>query len=242
MNYTKHIFRDKKDETPPSKPIGNLPTNGDNASIPISLQASEYNGTYEILSSQFQVTIQQGAYTNPFVDNKRDFENIYSDTGAPNFIPIDRNAGIDLTQCLLENTNFEEGKTYYWHVRYRDKNLQWSDWSVEDSFVASTKTDVEDNNPMVIKESNLYNNYPNPFNPSTVIKFDVAKVGKVTLRIYSVTGELVEELLNKEIVPGNYSMKWDGTNSLGQKMSSGIYYYKLQTIDYQKIGKAILVK
>jgi len=209
------------------------------------LKSSEYAGTYEILSSQFQVTIQQGNYDNSanvIVDNKRDFENIYSDTGAPNFIPIDKNAGIDLTQCLVEDGDFEEGKTYWWRVRYRDKNLQWSDWSEENSFVASTKTDVADNNPGVIKESNLYNNYPNPFNPSTVIKFDVAKAGKVTLRVYSVTGELVKELLNKEVVSGSYSIEWDGTNSFGKKMSSGIYFYKLQTIDYQKIGKSILVK
>lgn len=236
------FFRDKKNQTPPLRPEGVEPTNGSDIPMPIALKSSEYAGTYEILSSQFQVTFQQGDYANLVVDVKRDFENIYSDTGAPNFIPIDKNAGIDLTQCLVEDGDFEEGKTYYWRVRYRDKNLQWSDWSEENSFVATTKTDVDENGSTVIKESNLYNNYPNPFNPSTVIKFDVVKAGKVTLRVYSVTGELVEELLNKEVVSGSYSIKWDGTNSFGKKMSSGIYFYKLQTSDYQKIGKAILIK
>ena len=236
------FFRDKKNQTPPPKPELIEPAYSSEVPQPITLHASEYTGTYEILSSQFQVTGQQGNYTNLVVDNKRDFENIYSDTGAPNFIPIDKNAGINLTQCSLENYNLEIGKTYWWQTRYRDKNLQWSSWSKESSFTVTTKTDVNGNNPAVIKESNLYNNYPNPFNPSTVMKFDVAKTGKVTLRVYTVTGKLVAELMNKEISSGSYSVTWDGTNSFGAKMSSGIYFYKLQTTDYQKIGKAILVK
>jgi len=234
------FFRDKKNQTPPPKPELMEPESRSEVPQPITLHASEYTGTYEILSSHFQVTAQQGNYTNLVVDNKRDFENIYSDTGAPNFIPIDLNAGIDLTQLSLEENNLEIGKTYWWQARYRDKNLQWSYWSKESSFTVTTPVDVDD--PAVIKESNLYSNYPNPFNPSTVIKFDVAKAGKVTLRIYTVTGKLVTELMNKEANPGSYSMTWNGTNSFGAKMSSGIYFYKLQTTDYQKIGKAILIK
>ena len=235
------FFRDKKNETPPTKPNAIEPVNGSEVSQPIILHASAYDGTFEILSSQFQLTAQQGDYTNLLVDNKRDFENIYSDTGAPNFIPIDKNAGIDLTKASLENEDLEDGKTYWWRVRYRDKNLQWSSWSEESSFTYTTKTDV-DNNPGVIKESNLYNNYPNPFNPSTVIKFDVAKKGKVTLRIFTIEGKLVTELMNGEMKSGSYSVTWNGTDSFGTKMSSGIYFYKLQTSDYQKIGKAILIK
>ncbi len=236
------FFRDKNNETPPVTPIRLFPEDGKETSKPVTIVASEYSGTYEILSSQFQITSHQGDYTNPVIDNKRDFENIYSDSGAPNFIPIDKNAGIDLTKYIVESEKLEEWKTYYWRVRYRDKNLQWSSWSNEYSFIVSNKTDVDNNNPAVIKESNLYNNYPNPFNPSTVIKFDIAKAGKVTLRIYSVTGKLVAELVNKKVNPGNYSVTWNGTNIHGAKMASGIYFYKLQTIDYQKISKAILLK
>ena len=237
------FFRDKKNETPPVTPIRLFPEDGKETSNPVTLVASEYSGTYEILSSQFQLTTNRGDYTNPIIDNKRDFENIYSDSGAPNFIPIDKNAGIDLTKCIVESEKLEEWKTYYWRVRYRDKNLQWSSWSNEYSFIVTNKTDINnDNNPAVIKESNLYNNYPNPFNPSTVIKFDVAKAGKVTLQIYSVTGKLVAQLVNKKANPGSYSVTWNGTNTHGVKMASGIYFYKLQTIDYQKISKAILLK
>ncbi len=176
------------------------------------------------------------------VDSKRDFENIYSDTGPPNFIPIDKNAGIDITQCSLDNYNLDVGKTYWWRVRYRDRNLQWSSWSEENSFSATIMTDIENSETTIVKDSKLFNNYPNPFNPSTIIKFNVAKAGKAALRIYTVTGKLVSELMNKEVLPGEYSITWNGTNVFGEKMPSGIYFYKLQTTDYQKIGKAILIK
>jgi hypothetical protein len=122
------FFRDKANETPPQTPVGK--TEGSVAN-PVKLSASAYIGNYKILSSQFQITDEQGNYFYPVIDIKRDFENIYSDSGAPDFIPIDKNAGIDLTKISLEKNKLEAGKKYWWHVRYRDRNLQWSEWSDE---------------------------------------------------------------------------------------------------------------
>lgn len=65
------------------------------------------------------------------VNVKRDFENICFDSGAPDFIPIDKNVGEDLTKLTLENNKLETGTKYWWRVHYRDRNLQWSDWSDE---------------------------------------------------------------------------------------------------------------
>ncbi len=127
------FFRDKANETPPQKPVGK--TEGSVAS-PVKLSASTYSGNYEILSSQFQVTSEKGNYDDLIINSKRDFENIYFDSGAPDFIPLDKNSGIDLTQCMLENNKLEVGRTYWWRVRYRDKNLQWSEWSDEVSVTA----------------------------------------------------------------------------------------------------------
>ena len=131
------FFRDKLNETPPQKPDGI--TQGVQP-YPIILKASEYSGTYEILSSQFQVTSVKGNYKDKLiVDAKRDFENLYSDSGAPDFIPIDKNKGIDLTKYWLELYRLKSGKTCWWRVRYRDRNLQWSDWSEEVSVTAVSK-------------------------------------------------------------------------------------------------------
>ena len=142
----------------------------------------------------------------------------------------------------MDILNLELTSDIWARVRYRDKNLQWSSWSPELDLVLTDPTDVENDESIVVKEYKLHNNYPNPFNPSTIIKYDIANAGKVSLKIYSVTGALVSELVNRHQSSGRYSVVWDGTNLSGDKLSSGIYLYKLQTTDYQKIGKAILIK
>ncbi len=128
------FIRDKADETSPKRPVAI--TKGVQT-YPIILQASKYSGKYDILSSQFQVTSEKGDYVDKLiVDIKRDFEDLYSDSGAPDFTPIDKNKGIDLTKYWLELYKLKSGETCWWRVRYRDKNLQWSKWSDEVSVTA----------------------------------------------------------------------------------------------------------
>jgi len=233
------FFRNKADETPPNRPSLISPQNGASVAIPVSLQASPYAGKYEILSSQFQVTREKGNYTAPVLDVKRDFENIYYDTGAPNFIPVDLNAGIDLTKYTLDNSDME--KTYWWRVRYRDRNLQWSEWSEEQSFIFSS-TKVNSKTGAMIKESKLYRNYPNPFNPSTIIEFDVCKPEQVNLKIYSLEGKLVKTLIERHLNAGRYSVTWDGTDEASVHLPSGTYFFQLTAGEYRKVRKAVLIK
>ena len=85
------------------------------------------------MTSHFQLTETPRDYTNPIFESKRDWVNIYGDSGAPDYNPIDKNAGIDLTRCQI-TTNLIVGNTYAWRVCYRDQNLKWSDWSEEQIF------------------------------------------------------------------------------------------------------------
>ena len=88
-------------------------------------------------------------------------------------------------------------------------------------------------------------NFPNPFNPSTVISYNIPQHlnnKKVKLSIHSITGELISTLVNTELPSGNYLTKWDGNNSTGQKVSSGIYFYNLIVGSETFIGKMNLVK
>ena len=86
------------------------------------------------------------------------------------------------------------------------------------------------------KEFALSQNYPNPFNPSTTIPFQLPAVSgqqsavsgrrtAVTLKVYNVLGELVRTLVNEEQGPGWYRVIWDGKDSLGKEVSSGVYFY-----------------
>jgi hypothetical protein len=89
----------------------------------------------------------------------------------------------------------------------------------------------------------LYQNVPNPFNPVTLIQFDIAAPGHVSLRIYDVAGRIVRTLLNGKISGGrNQSVVWDGQDDHGRRISSGIYFYRLQTSDSQLTRKMVLLR
>jgi len=83
----------------------------------------------------------------------------------------------------------------------------------------------------------LSKNYPNPFNPATTIDFSIVHHDKVTLQVYDLLGRKVKTLVNKKMVPGNYSVRMEAT-----ELSSGVYFYHLKAGNYQKIRKMILMK
>jgi hypothetical protein len=88
----------------------------------------------------------------------------------------------------------------------------------------------------------LRQNYPNPFNPSTIIAYDLAAPGPVSLRVYDVTGALVRVLDERRRPVGRYQVGWDGTNDRGDRISSGVYFYRLTAPGYASTRKMILLK
>ena len=79
----------------------------------------------------------------------------------------------------------------------------------------------------IINDFTLNQNYPNPFNPSTTIEFGIPLAGKVELNIYNILGQKVISLANNEFKGGKHKIKWNGYNSFGRKVSSGIYIMEL---------------
>jgi hypothetical protein len=91
----------------------------------------------------------------------------------------------------------------------------------------------------------LHNNYPNPFNSSTIISYSVPSTltnSKTELDIYNVEGKLVTRLLNKTLPAGNYMTKWDGTDRMGKSVASGIYLYRITIGSNSVSGKIIVIK
>ncbi|MEJ2053228.1 MAG: T9SS type A sorting domain-containing protein, partial [Calditrichaceae bacterium] len=88
----------------------------------------------------------------------------------------------------------------------------------------------------------LSQNYPNPFNPSTTIEFNLDKNQKVKITIYNSLGRKVKTLYNGIANIGLNSIQWNSTNESGVKVSSGIYYYRLQVKNNCKTKKMILIK
>ena len=88
----------------------------------------------------------------------------------------------------------------------------------------------------------LLPNFPNPFNPETKIKYSVPESGYVKLSIYKIDGQLVRNLYTGGQLAGNYEVIWDGRNEYGNKVSSGVYFYRLQSNNFSQVRKMILLK
>jgi len=88
----------------------------------------------------------------------------------------------------------------------------------------------------------LFQNYPNPFNSETIINYQLPFDCYVVLKIYNILGREVKTLVNENKTAGYYSVKWDGTNTSGIKVSSGIYLYKIKTKDFIEKKKLIMLQ
>lgn len=88
----------------------------------------------------------------------------------------------------------------------------------------------------------LHDNYPNPFNPMTTIKFDLPKSSHVNLAVYDIAGRLVKTLVNEVKPAAAHTEVWNGTDRTGRRMASGTYYYVLQTEGFKSTHKMMLVK
>lgn len=88
----------------------------------------------------------------------------------------------------------------------------------------------------------LHNNYPNPFNPTTTIAYDLPQDGTVRLIIYDVMGREVTRLVNGFTPAGYHNVRWDARNALGEQVSAGVYFYHLQSGAYVKTQKMVLLK
>jgi hypothetical protein len=88
----------------------------------------------------------------------------------------------------------------------------------------------------------LHQNFPNPFNPSTEIRFDIPTARNVELRVYNQLGQTVRTLVQSRMKAGTYRIKWDGRTEAGHGVSSGVYFYSLEAGAYSQIRKMTLVK
>ncbi len=99
----------------------------------------------------------------------------------------------------------------------------------------------EDNTP-VPTEFNVHQNYPNPFNPTTTIAYELPQAEHVEIVVFSISGQKVKTLVSDDQQSGYHSAIWDGTNSTGMSVSSGVYYYKVTAGANIVSGKMTLLK
>jgi PKD repeat protein len=135
-------FRERN--APPPETPETLYPNENSADVDGRLVASHFIGEHDIMSSHFQVKEEDDLWSQAIIDSKRDWENVYYDTGPPDFTPIDLNEGIDLRRLDIPGGTLQSSHYYEWRVRYRDQNLLWSDWSESQLFYPIQLGDIAD--------------------------------------------------------------------------------------------------
>ena len=106
--------------------------------------------------------------------------------------------------------------------------------------VGATGTEVIEE--LLPQEFALNQNYPNPFNPTTNITYSIPEKSNVRLTIYDVLGKEVASLVNEEMASGTYKTTWNGKDSFGHKVSSGIYFYSIRAGNFVQTHKMMLLK
>lgn len=116
--------------------------------------------------------------------------------------------------------------------------VDYDPWLTEDPLAPYPKREPWYSN--LPNDFGMRQNYPNPFNPITSISFYVAEPGFASLKIYNLNGQLVNTLVSDHLASGEHKVIWDGRNSAGQEVSSGIYFSILKT-DYGKASKKMVL-
>ncbi len=119
-----------------------------------------------------------------------------------------------------------------------------SEYYIHDFTLSTGPSDIQYKPELVSGKFRLLPNYPNPFNPSTTIPFEVGGTGlqKTTLSIYNIIGQRLLTLVDEELAPGYYEVQWDGKDRFGRHLPSGIYFYELRIKNTTLMGKMILMQ
>ncbi|MCK5125608.1 MAG: T9SS type A sorting domain-containing protein [candidate division Zixibacteria bacterium] len=105
-------------------------------------------------------------------------------------------------------------------------------------------TDVDDDvlGNLIPRNFELAQNYPNPFNPATEIKYSVPSRSQVNIEVFNILGRKIRTLVDESKSAGEYRVTWDGNDSNGQNVSTGIYFYRIQAGDFVESKKMLLLK
>lgn len=160
-------------------------------------------------------------------NNNSDWKTIFTQTNG--------SGGFEKMSILQEDARFLR-------ILGIKRGTQWGYSLFEIEVFNNTTSDVNDTENNLPFNFSLSNNYPNPFNPSTKIEYTLPKSSNVKIEIYNSLGQLVNVLENSFHNAGRYTLVWEGINSFGKQVSSGIYFYRMSAEGFTLVKKMILMR
>ena len=169
----------------------------------------------------FSYVLQEDIHASPAIgdlDNDGDYEII---VGTSSDLRV-----IDIAQ--------EFGDKYLWST-YRGNHHR-------DGYFDVTLASASSNENFIPTEFILYNNYPNPFNPITKFSYGIPREFKVRITIYDINGRVVKTLIDDKQLAGKRSLTWDAKSDAGIPVATGLYFYRMESGDFQSTKKMIFLK
>ena len=214
---------------------------GEIVTIPISIENSNNLYSFSISFTYNNVQLESGSvYLGTISDYGFLVESSVSDSGSiivSGASPTSIDGDLDLFTMYFIPTEFENGQ-----LEIECNQIMLNEVTQEQSFSILINNQLQIGNQVTPNRINLENNFPNPFNNNTLISFYGEIDNDVYLYINDIRGRLVKVLIDNKKLKGMQTIYWSGTNDLGIKVQSGIYFYTLETEGFQETKKMLLLK
>ncbi len=180
-----------------------------------------------------QVTLTWLPNTEPDLSKYR----IYRDISSPASALIDSVVGTP-PDTSYTDAGLVVGQQYYYRATAIDTAGNESDYS---DVASATALEIDEAGG-VPAEFALHANYPNPFNPVTTIRYDLPEATNITIQVYDILGREIARLIDSAMEPGYHRITWNGRDSAGREVPTGIYIARLLTPEYTKSIKMVLLR
>jgi bacillolysin len=205
---------------PTSISIGNITYSNTNPDLIAFNYVDNSTGKFDTYVGNFDSGQLQALNIPSFTLNNQSI----IDGERPTFSPDD--AKICFSSPAMKSLFFYEGATSKLTYAAFQVALYNPRWFIQGGKVPSSAETVE-----IPTSFRLRDNYPNPFNPTTKIEYDVPSRAHVRLAVYDILGQLVRTLVDTDHSTGAYTVSWDGTNETGRQVATGMYIYRLEAAD-----------
>ncbi len=208
----------------------------DDAMLPVELSSFTATATaqnYVMLSW----TTQSETNVSGYYIYRNNNTNLSTATKIPSLVQAS-NTSVETSYRYTDQEVQGNGTWYYW--------LQNVDLNGESNFHGPISVILTTNNnttpPVIPVVTELRSIYPNPFNPTAIVSYNMAKAGNVTITVFNVKGEKVRNLVNESKSAGTFQVSWNGNDENGSSCTSGIYYVKMTAGKYTTTQKVVLAK
>jgi hypothetical protein len=163
---------------------------------------------------------------------------------SPSIFDMDRDGDMEIVVALRQSSDNVAVVDYKLPTTMR--RFQWVTFGHDERHTHDygyTYTSIgEETVSELPSEYDLAQNYPNPFNPATTVEFALPVAGRVSLKVYNLMGQEVVTLANGEMPAGYHQVYWGGEDNRGEPVSSGVYFYRLETSEFGKTRSMLLLK